>query len=122
MEQSKSDELEFEQFEGTEIKVSKGFRTDEGDTIRVMFTAGGIAMLLSDKKSNLPDIIVDDATVVDNNIAQKKSFWQRVWAWLKKVFGGGGGITVGPSCKLTSKIIWANGVPIGMMTTLTCSF
>ena len=28
MEQSKSDELEFEQFEETEIKVSKGFRTE----------------------------------------------------------------------------------------------
>ena len=122
MKQVESDEVEFEKIEGTEIKLSKGFRTEEGDIIRVMFTAGGIAMLLSDRKSNLPDIIVDDANVVDNSAARKKSFWQKVWTWFKKFFGGGGGISVGPSCKLTAKIIWANGIPIGIMTTLTCVF
>ena len=106
MEQNKYDELEFESIEGTELKVSKGIQTEEGDTIRLVFTPGGISMLLSDKKTNIPDIIVDDPKVLDDgNMYAKKSFWQKVWSWIKKFFSGGGA-PVGPSCRARGEIIW----------------
>lgn len=122
MEQSKSDELEFESIEGTDVRISKSFVTDAGDMVRVLFPTGGNAIITGDRKSDMPDIVVDNPDAIGQNIA-KKGFWGRVWDWIKGkvggLFGGGSG---GVKCSFSVRPILdkAHNV-IGFMITYTCT-
>lgn len=122
MEQHKNDELGFEQIETTDIRISKPFQTAGGDTIRVLFPVGGNAIITSDRKSKMPDIIVDDHHVVESNLS-RKSFWGKVWDWIKglvkDLLGTGGGTTV--QCSWNVKPIFdGSGNIIGGIVEYKC--
>jgi hypothetical protein len=118
MEKPGSDKLEFEPIEVTDLQISKPFGTDGGDTIRVVFTAGGNAMITSDRKSDYPDVILGDLDAIGDNIA-KKGFWGRVWDWLK------GKVAVGGPMKCTTTVTPIldkdTHKPVGVMASYSCT-
>jgi hypothetical protein len=97
------EELEFEQIEMTDFRISKPFQTKNKDTIRVAITPGKSAIIMSNKKGKFPDVFVDVPTNIPP-VMMKKGFWGRIWDAIKKVvktiFGG---IDVGPSCSFILK-------------------